>query len=347
MSGIRTLKEFKENLQAGFENNEEALELFGKPYSTQLKAYLIETQLPVEKLPCPKGIWRKLEDTEGWYVNEDGINSNSLFLDSTRERVWIIYSLFDASESDWIIDNWMENNKGIDRCWLSRNHLLHWDKMEFWVQRGIGLKFADGLSKDEENVANFSLKAYYGANRVLKGLDEILNKAKEDFAIYSARWQKRVENSVVISNEWYSNGKATINRATDIDEVLLSIADMANRYEDSIKEATELRNNTMGAFELNFSQKINLEAFSSTVAKGVGEMKLWLLETEIEPDFRRFRGIDLHTWDRILLDIGTDFAYLTVPGKGCVNAAPRIATIQGEDNAGKTAIYHDGVEVFV
>jgi len=55
----------------------------------------------------------------------------------------------------------------------------------------------------------------------------------------------------------------------------------------------------------------------------------------------------IHTWDRVLLDVGPDFAYLTVPGKGCINAAPRIAAIQGEDNAGRTHIYHDGVEVFV
>ena len=46
------------------------------------------------------------------------------------------------------------------------------------------------------------------------------------------------------------------------------------------------------------------------------------------------------------MDMGPIYAYLTVPGKGCVNAAPRIATVQGEDNAGKTSIYFDGVEMF-
>lgn len=76
-------------------------------------------------------------------------------------------------------------------------------------------------------------------------------------------------------------------------------------------------------------------------------MKLWLVEIESGDDFKRFKGIDLHTWDRVLLDVGLDFAYLTVPGKGCVNAAPRIATIQGENSAGRTSICHDGVEIFV
>jgi len=345
MREIRTLGDLKERLQAGFENNEESLELFGKTYSTQLKAYLIESQINPKDADCPQGNWHKLDDSIGWYGNKDGNFPNTLFLDSTRDRVWILYSLMDATESDLFIDKWLENKKGLDRCWLSRNHLMHWEKMG-WSQRGLGLKFSDGLSLDEENAANFSLKAYYGASHYIEGLDEVLEKAKEKFAIYSARWQKRTEGSVVLSTEWYSNGKATINRAIDVDEALISVGEMANRYSDSLKEATELRDTTMGAFELDFSQNINLDAFSDTVSKGIGDMKLWLVETENESDFRRFRGVDLHTWDRVLLDVGQDFAYLTVPGKGCINAAPRIATIQGEDNSGRTSIYFDGEEVF-
>jgi hypothetical protein len=102
----------------------------------------------------------------------------------------------------------------------------------------------------------------------------------------------------------------------------------------------------MGAFEIDFTQGIDLDAFSDTVSKGRGNMNLWLIEMEKSPDFRRYKGVDLHTWDRILLDVGLDYVYLTVPGDGCINAAPRLAVTQGEDNAGKAAIYHDGEEVF-
>ena len=108
--------------------------------------------------------------------------------------------------------------------------------------------------------------------------------------------------------------------------------------------ATELRDNKMAAFELGFGQQIDLDAFKQTVEQERGSMRLWLLETESQHDFRRFRGVDLHTWDRMLLDVGTDFAYLTVPGKGCVNAVPRLAALQGIDNAGKTSILFDGEE---
>ena len=82
----------------------------------------------------------------------------------------------------------------------------------------------------------------------------------------------------------------TINRAVDVDEVMLSISDMANRYEDAILEATKIRDNKMGAFELDFTQTIDLDAFAQTVSMGRGTMNLWLVETESESDFKRFRG---------------------------------------------------------
>ncbi|MDI6720568.1 MAG: hypothetical protein QMD46_13260 [Methanomicrobiales archaeon] len=344
MPQVKTFAELKDRIQAGLEDNDQSLSRSGDTYSTQLKAYLIESNLPVTDVTCPVGQWGVL-DAQHWYANRGGGAPGSLFLDTTRERVWILYSLLGAGESDTILNKWITDVHGLDRCWLSRNQMLHLAKVEGWHQKGLGLKFSDGLSP-EEDAGNFSLKAWYGANQHLQGIDDILNRAKEQFAIYSSRWQKIENGTVRISAEWYSNGKVTINKAEDVDEVFLFVSEMANRYEDAIQEATNLRNNTLGAFELNFARPIDLDAFSKTVSMGKGRMNLWLVEVEGESDFRRFKGLDLHTWDRILMDVGPDYAYLTIPNQGCVNAAPRIATIQGEDNAGKTSIYFNGDELF-
>lgn len=344
MSKITTLDDFKQRVQAGFDKNEKSLNLYGETHSKQLKAYLIESNQKVKEVGAPDGKWEKL-DSANWYTNKEGKFQNNFFLDSTRNRVWIVYSLLDAETSDQAIEKWIDRTYGLDRCWLSRKHLLHWGEMESWDQRGFGFKFTDGLFPEGE-AGNFSLKAWYRSNRSIEGLDEIMEIATDKFAIHSSRWDKKANGEVVISSEWYSNGKATINRAEDVDETFLSISEMANRYSDSLIQATELRDSTMGAFEIDFTQEIDLESFSTIVSKGTGEMNLWLVETEKQSDFRRFKGIDLHTWDRVLLDIGLDYAYLTIPGKGCVNAVPRMATIQGENIAGKTSIYHDGVEIF-
>lgn len=52
MREITTLGDLKGRLQAGFENNEESLEEFGKIYSTQLKAFAkVKTAKSFQDLP--------------------------------------------------------------------------------------------------------------------------------------------------------------------------------------------------------------------------------------------------------------------------------------------------------
>ena len=349
MKKIETLRDLKEKFQAIFEDNEDSLKIFGMTYTPQIKAYLIENNnCSPFGAGCPLGSWKKIESTE-WYTNifttQDQNLSDNLFLDTSRNRIWILYSLLDVNESDLLIKKRINNKIGLDRCWLTRKQLLHWDNSPSWNQRGLGIKFSDGLYPENE-AANFSLKAWYGAFRKIPQLDSVIDQAKENFAIHSIRWQKSNGLEISLSEEWYSFGKVTINRGTDADEALLSIGEMANLYFKSITDADKLKKSTLGAFELNFSQEIDINSFSAVVLKGIGDMRLWLIETETADDFKRFKGVDLHTWDRISIDLGPNYAYLTIPSKACVNAVTRIAAIQGEDNAGKISILYDGVEVF-
>ena len=345
MPRLSSLRDVKELIQAVFEGNEESLQRFGMTPYPQMKAYLIESN---HKTPadsgCPSGEWRSL-DAPGWYVNQDSQYPETMFLDASLERVWRLYSLLNVPISDDLVDRWVTSRKGLDYCWLSRNQMLHVEEMESWQMRGLGLTFSDGLHPPDE-AGYFSLKAWHGAYQYLKDLEDLFKKAKDQFAIYSARWQKKVNDSVVMSVEWYSKGKVTVNRGHDVDEVLAHVAEMSFRYEDALREATSLRDQKLAPFELDYSQPIDLQAFADKVQAGIGDMKLWLVEVETQSDFRRFKGVDLHTWDRVFLDVGCDHAYLTIPGRGCVNAAPRISVVQGEDNAGRTEILYDGVEVF-
>ena len=347
MKPILSVKNIKERLQASFDKKEDTVQDFGEISGTQLKAYLIENNdvNPLE-VGSPLGAWKPLEDSN-WFTNIDKEYPNTFFLDATRSRVWIIYSILDTSHSDLFLKDWVGRGRKLDRCWLSRKQLLHWgDKVDTpWVKKGIGLAFSDGLTRDEE-AGKFSLKAWYTEKKLVKGLGNVLKTAQREFAIYSIRWQKRTNSSVDLSTELYSDGKVTINRANDADEVFIWVAEMANYYLSALNTATNLRNNSLAAFELDFSQKINLDAFSNTVLNGSGDMKLWLMEIERQKDFARYKGVDLHTWDRVFVDVEPNYAYLTIPKGGCVNAAPRIAAIQGEDNAGYTKIFHEGEEVF-
>jgi hypothetical protein len=345
MTRVRTFKDFSRLVQSVLDSDERRQSEFGIQFPTQLKAYLIEARgtSPLDQ-GSPHGPWTPL-DSKGWFVAEADTEPNTFYLDATDPGVWKVYSLRDATESHKMVEKWVAIWRGLDHCWLTRAQLLHWEGQTSWQRRGLGLKFSDGLTPEEDQ-ENFSLKAWYGASHRLASLESILSSVQDQFAINSVRWQKVSGGSVTLSAEWYSDGTVTFNRASSIEDAMLAVTSMANRYSDELARATELRNSSLGAFEVDFSQPVGLEAFSNVTAKGAAPMRLWLVETETSDQIRRFSGVDMHTWDRVLIDLGADHAFVTVPGSGCVNAVPRIAILQGEDNAGKTEILFDGDPVF-
>ncbi len=344
MSKLESVLQFKRLVQDIFDNNEESLQRYGETRSIQLKTYLVESTIRDGKVPSFYGDWQPL-DSSGWYVSNREDANKPLVLDATGKRVWRLFSLLSAGESDSAIENWIGLNRGLDYCWLQRSQLFLWRGREGWNERGVGIRFDDGLSP-EDRQGYFSLKAWHGSDRLLPRLQDVITEAQGSFAIYSVRWERRSAGTSSELVECYSNGKITVNRAEDVEEALHFSSEIAERYEGALVEAEAQRNRKIVPFELDFSQEINLDAFSSKVQAGRGPMNLWLKEVESQKDFRRFHGVDLHTGDRMFLDLGPTYAYLSVPTPGCVNAAPRLAVIQGEDNAGKTTILQDGVEVF-
>ena len=100
MKSIHSLKDIKERLQAGFDNKEDSIQDSEERNGTQLKAYLIENNnvAPLE-VGSPKGEWRELEDKK-WFVNIDKDYPETFYLDTTRSRVWILYSIIDTNHSD-------------------------------------------------------------------------------------------------------------------------------------------------------------------------------------------------------------------------------------------------------
>lgn len=341
---VRSLSDFKILLQGALQGTEDSYDELREGRTPAIKTYLIETNRPVSAISPIGTNWRSI-DSMGWYAAEGrGIEGN-VFLDATSPRVWRVFSLQNAAQSDALVRGWIDGNHGLDDCWISRKQMLAWERQPGWRQRGVGLRFHDGLV-DPDSRGYFSFKAWHGANRHLPDLENLLQAAMKRFAVYSVRWQRIEHGSAVLTAECYSHGKITFNRATSVDEVLNFSSAVADRYEQALIAANAARDRTMGAFELDFAQELDLDAFGEVVTAARGPMKLWLTEVESESDFRRYRGVDMHTWDRVFLDVGLDYAYMTIPGRGCVNAAPRLATIQGEDNAGRTEIFHDGVEMF-
>ena len=312
--------------------------------NVRLKVYLIESSVDAEKtlpklgVPTPLGL-------PGWYVLSSDKTDQLLVVDASQQRVLRLFTLVPATASDDLVESWLGVTQGLDRCWLTRGQLMKPEREPGWVQRGIGLRYNDGLTPVDD-AGNFSLKAWHGTRSLLAGLSEVLDRASQSFAISSVRWQMTNGGSPAMTVECYSDGKLTINRAQDLDDVLTFSLSMAERYRESLEIAGNARQASLAPFELVFTQAIDLDRFGQAVSMGKAPMRLWLTEVDRRDGFRRYRGVDLHTWDRVFVDLTPNYGYLTIPSKGCVNAAPRLATIQGEDNSGKTTIFLDGEEMF-
>ncbi len=342
---LKELRAFKELVQGTLDENDEHLHRYGSTSTPQLKTYLIESNRPKPSDFRLHGEWRPFPEA-GWYASSDPQTKSEWVLDASHPRVWRLFSLSHSEHSDATVNDWLEAHDGLDYCWLTRPYMTAWAKREGWKQRGVGLRFEDGLLPEEDQ-GRFSLKAWYGASKRIPAMQDVLTRAQEEFAIHSTRWQKLSNGTPKMTVELYSSGKVTVNTAHDVDDALNFSQEVAIRYRTALDEAQKSRDSALAPFEFDFRQTIDLPAFAAKVAKAAAPMRLWLVPTERpRDDFWRFKGVDLHTWDRVYLDVAPSYAYLTIPGKGCVNAAPRLATLQGEDNAGRTEIFHDGVPVF-
>ena len=331
----RTVFDFKEQALSNLRANSDADSRM-KPH---LKVQLVEVN--TDALPGIEGFgeWRRLDGSNSWYICHDA--SDYYVVNKMNDRVWALYS---SAKADWFVrtvDSWINGNLLLDNCWISSGSIQKQMRKMDWAERGIGLRYEDCTAPDKDRTS-VSIRAWYGNDA---RIGDLFSDARKDFAISSLRLRSNSDDET--RSEWYTDGRITINSSEDIDTVIYTIGEVADHYRDELEQATRWRDKEMGSFEFSFSREVDLERYESRVSKGTRDLKMWMVKTEDSDGIARFGGVDMHTWDRILLDMGRNFAYMTIPGKGCVNAAPRLATVQGETVTGRTRVFYNGDEVFV
>lgn len=306
---------------------------------THLKVQLIEVNTDVPPVIGGFSAWTRLEGANSWYICSNG--SDYYVVNKINDRVWSVYSLTKVESFVKTMDSWINGNLLLDNCWTTSGSIQRLMNGMNWSERGIGLRYEDKATPDADRTS-VSIRAWYGSDATI---GELFSAARDEFSISSLRLKSNSDDET--RSEWYTDGRITVNSSEDIDTVIYTIGVVAEHYRNELEQATRWRDKERGSFEFEFARKVNLEGYESRVSKGTRDLKMWMVKTEDEGDFVRFGGVDMHTWDRILLDMGLDFAYMTIPGNGCVNAAPRLATVQGETVTGKTKIYYNGDEIFV
>ena len=103
-----------------------------------------------------------------------------------------------------------------------------------------------------------------------------------------------------------------------------------------------MNDHDMGAWELDLPADFDHKKFEEDASGGVG--RFWLIRMPNTDKLARFRGVMLPDYVRIFIDLGMDFAYVTVPNTEGIYSPLEVAK-EAARALGATKVYKDGAEV--
>jgi len=97
----------------------------------------------------------------------------------------------------------------------------------------------------------------------------------------------------------------------------------------------------MGAWGMDLPKGFDHKKFEEDAASGTG--RFWLIRMP-DKDMARFKGVLLPDYVRVLIDLGMDFAYVTVPQTQGIHSPLEVAK-EVARALGAKRLLKDGVEV--
>ncbi len=65
---------------------------------------------------------------------------------------------------------------------------------------------------------------------------------------------------------------------------------------------------------VKFDSSFDIDECHMAFMKNLKKYGLWLVEVEwVSEDFRRFRGVDTKSWERVIMAMGNDYMWFTKP----------------------------------
>ncbi len=345
---INSREEYFSVLEDILEKNYESYEMYGKWKRPHIKNYLIERneQFDIKKV---KENGYKILETEdrGFFRIKNNESENFGFLETERdERIWRFSSFAPSYYSDSFVEKWVTSTRYLDRSWFINSTLATLEKR--YIFRGIGLDFYDSLGDAAER-NRFSLKMWT-SGELEEYQDKILQLLKDKFSRRSLRLQEMEEERSKHLFEVYSNGKVTTTFAKNPTYIMNILSDLITRYKKSLELIEENRGIWGGLIEIRLSEPIpesKLDSLLSFFRKGQNPFRLWMTELEKTEKIHRIYGVDLHTGQKIGLDITKDSIWINM-GSGkddCGNAALRISSLLNSYVLGSAELYVGGVLV--
>lgn len=351
MQALNSRRELKESLQVWSSDAYEDIkddQRFEED-QTYLKSYLIEADrdslsseftekedLDIEIHPTDDQGFLHLE-AHGY----SGDGATQLFLDELDDRFWVFHSVGNRDATDAIIEDLIfPRFTQMDRPWLPNEFLEKIGKAPENIFRRFSVKFEDEFDRIENgelpDVGGLSMQLWgNNAGTVLETLREN-EDLRRSTPLSTVGIKREINGEAVIDDiTYYSKFTA---RGDSVDGHFKQVYDLKETYSDllhkieeeySIKHRADERGGFVEGTPLliDFDREIeDIEEFMDELFSSKKPFRLWGVRNQLEEDYYRVSSVDLHTGDKLNLEVCPEWVRIYLPEESCGNVVLRLYT---------------------
>jgi hypothetical protein len=350
MYPVTSRRELKESLQAwtsdSYEEVKEEQRL--EEGQTYLKSYLVESDREdfSQNFVDQEDLNIQVQPTqdEGFlHLKARGFSSEGvtdLYLDVLDDRFWVIHSVGPRDATDTIVDKLIfPRFTKLDYPWLPNKMLEDIGRQPGGIFRRFSLKFQDEFSKENgemPDVGGLSMQLWgETAWKVLKTLRDN-NELRQSTPLSTVGIKKELDDETVIDDITYyskftARGDSVDGHFQQVQNLKNTYSELLHRIEDdhSIKHGSKGSGGTVSGSPLLlvFNREIEeLEEFMDALFSSKKPFRLWGVRNQLEKDYYRVSAVDLHTGDKLNLEICPEWARIYLPENSCGNVILRMYT---------------------
>ncbi len=267
--------------------------------------------------------------------------SASYYLDINDKRFWILHSVGTADVANKLVNKLVTFNPSrLDFPWFSSNSLERTNRLG--KETGFTLKFVNQFINEsdenyEDKLQNISMRFWGGQSlKVINNLRSDPN-IKQGIALSTIGLKYKTDLGFIRANISF-NGKFVAIKGDSIDSYFNLINRVKENYKlflNSLEENYRLEYQEKeqgfklsGGFTLiEFKSEMeDLRFFVDILTSCSYPFRIWGLWDQIEKDFFRIKGIDLHTNDKINIELTPNWMRIFLPKESCGNVISRLFT---------------------
>ncbi len=310
-----------------------------------LKTFLIESNI------SPNTLFDEYEDIQEFeeieqnlfgltIENKDG--RKTVFLDTQDSRFWTLYSTAHSDFVNRVFKDMLAGERsGLDRPWIPSGEVENF--RDFGEFRGVSVKYdAEKIFPEEyidDNILFGDLSLQSSGNGTQNLYEQL--KASEgvnNFLSLSNVQIRREVGGEFVKERITNEGRFTTRGGTDIQlhvDTVLNVRDKYRELLEAIEENHRIRgkNTSHGSrakgspLKISFNNKIeNIEEFLNYMISATDPLRLWGNITELESDYYKVKGVDMHNGDMFSMEVTSDWIRLYLLEDACGNTALRIFT---------------------